>query len=89
MAETEPTTEETAPTEQPEVSQNFVQKLVNRFPRTAKVAAISGAALSVVGVTTVVRTVRSNQDHLDAAGEHASEAVSELAATVDPMSQEA
>lgn len=90
MAETEPTTIETAPTEQPtEVSQNFVQKLANKHPRTARVVAVTGVVLSAVGVACVARTVRSNKDHLEAAGEHASTAVSELTATLDPASPEA
>lgn len=88
MAETDTNTEETA-TEQPEVSQNFVQKLANKHPRTAKVLAFTGLATTAIAVATVARTVRSNKDHLEAAGQHASEAVSELTATVDPASPEA
>lgn len=90
MAESEPTTIETVATdEQPEVSQNFVQKLANKHPRTARVVTYTGAVLSVVGVACVARTVRGRRDHLSAAKEHASEAVSELTATLDPASPEA
>jgi hypothetical protein len=88
MAETD-TTFEPAQSEQPEVSENFVQKLANRHPRTAKVLAITGVVTTAITVAGIVRTVRSNKDHLEAAGEHASEAMSELAATVDPASPEA
>lgn len=89
MAETQTDPTETAQTEQAEVSPNFVQKFTNRHPRVAKVLAITGVATTAIAVTTVVRTVRSNKDHLDAAGEHLSEAASELTATVDPASPEA
>jgi hypothetical protein len=88
MAETQTDPTETAQTEQPEVSQNFVQRAANKHPRLAKAVAVTGAALSIVGIATVARTVRSNKGHLEAAGEHLSEAGSEFVATVDPASPE-
>lgn len=68
---------------------NFVVRFTNNHPRAAKVLAITGGIGTAVGAALLVGTVKSNKDHLDSAGEHAKEAVSELGASVTPGDTEA
>lgn len=89
MTENNPTatTETNEPTAEVVVEQNFVQKFVNTRPRLAKVVAITGAALAVAGVGTVVNTALKNSHHLDNAGALALEAGQELSNAVSPTSE--
>jgi DNA-binding IclR family transcriptional regulator len=72
---------------QPEVVEenpSLWTKFNNKYPRAARVATIGGVVVAVLAVGTVANTVRKNKEHLDAAGEHLSEAASELSSAVSP-----
>ncbi len=91
MAENKQTTPETIVPDEPviEIAPTRLQAFVTRHPKAAKVVAITGAGLAAVGVVQVARTVKANKSHLEAAGEHMSEAASELSSSVTPASPEA
>lgn len=76
-------------TDQPENAPTRLQVFVNKHPRAAKVVAIVGAVTTAVGAVQITRTVRSNKEHLELAGDHASAALDELAATTSPDATEA
>lgn len=77
MAET---TETTAADVAQDVAE-VVEKKTNRFkrfvhdhPRAAKIAAASGAALAIIGATSVAKNMQHNRSKLDDARNHLSEA---------------
>lgn len=77
-------------TEQPtEVKPTRLQVFVQKHPRAAKVAAITGALTTLIGAVSLTKTVQSNRHHAIAAGDHAKESLDELAATVSPTDTEA
>lgn len=80
--QTTPTADVTpvAPEAQPTRLQNFV----NKHPRAAKVVAITGAVTAAFGAVHFTRTVQANKDHAKAAGDHARDALNELANTASP-----
>lgn len=75
--------------DEPEETPGRLQVFVNKHPRAAKVVAISGGILAALGTVQIARTVHANRSHLELAGDHAKEAVSELSATVSPEDAEA
>jgi hypothetical protein len=77
----DPSTEEQTPTR--------LQSFVAKHPRAARIAALTGVVGTVTGAVCVTRTVAAKRSHLEEAADHAKEALSELAATVDPASPEA
>ena len=68
------------------VAPSRFQNFVSNHPRAAKVAAVTGAIGTAVGGVLLVRTVKSNKDHLNSAAEHAGAALDEVTASVDPAS---
>ena len=84
MTETNETTVPDVPAEETEVQQNFVTRLAVKHPRTAKVAAITLAGIAAGGVLLTANTVRKNREHLVAAGESASDAISHISDAVSP-----
>jgi hypothetical protein len=88
MAENTPHTpdESVDPTE---TQPTRLQVFVNNHPRIAKVTAITGAVTSVAGAVVVAKTVQANRAHVEAAGEHAKEALNELSTAVSPDDTEA
>lgn len=78
------TPETTAPEAEVVVEPNRLQKFVIKHPRTAKVVAITGATLAVVGTAVTANTMRKNRHHLDAAADHVLEAGHELSESVSP-----
>lgn len=72
------------PAEETEVQQNFVTRLAVKHPRTARVVALTGAAVAVGGVLLTANTVKKNRQHLVAAGESASDAISHISDAVSP-----
>lgn len=92
MAETtnETPSETNVPTdESSEVQPSRLQNFVNKHPRAAKVAAITGAVGTAIGVVCMTKTLQANKEHLDAAGDHAKEALHELSTSVSPQDPEA
>lgn len=72
-----------------ETKPNFVVRLVNRYPRTAKVVAIAGATTAAVGVALTANTIKNNRAHLELAADHAQDAFQELSTAVSPTDQTA
>lgn len=72
------------PTQETEVKQNFVTRFAVKHPRTARVAALTGAATAVVGVLLTANTVKKNRAHLVAAGEDAKDALGHISDAVSP-----
>ena len=88
MAENTPETPDVV-IDETEVKQNFVSRFAVKHPRTAKVVAIAGAVTAVGGILTVANTVKKNKRHLELAGDHAKEALTELSSSVSPTDPEA
>lgn len=72
-----------------EVTPTRLQSFVTKHPRIAKIATITGGVAAVIGTVQVARTVSARRHHLVEAGDHAKEALSELAATTSPTDTEA
>jgi hypothetical protein len=74
---------------EPEVKQNFVTRTAVKFPRTARVVAITGGVVAVGGALIIGNTVKKNKRHLELAADHAQEALTELSSSVSPTDTEA
>lgn len=72
------------PSEDVVVEPSRLRRLALNHPRTARVLATGVVAVAIVGTALVANTVRKNKAHLNAAGEHLSEAATEISNAVSP-----
>lgn len=89
MAENNTQTPDAVPTDDAVVVPTRLQTFVINHPRAAKAVAIAGAAGTAVGVALFAKTLQTNKDHLDAAADHAKEALNELSTSAVPQDPEA
>lgn len=89
MAENAPQTSPETPETDENVEPTRLQVFVNKHPRAAKITAIVGGVTAVAGAVHFTRTVQSNRAHVQQAGDHAKEALTELSTAVSPTDTEA
>lgn len=66
------------------VEPNWLQKMVIKHPRTSKVAAITGATLSVLAVAMMINNVQNSKDHADQSTDLTLDELQEMSKSMSP-----